>query len=251
MRRQGSRVGQIRLLLICAALAVGLLGTAARSETPEQAATRDGAKIRLENVDIFVEVNDTSGNAGIQMFLDGEGWDSMTLMDPNGNMLFDVNADGGVGAQGITEFFFESAEPSFDVQTLEELLALFPEGDYSFRGTTTEGKKLNGKSKLTHAIPDAPPIKFPAAGELVNPNWAWFEWGRVPNPPGSRIVGYDVSVWNLNNGRTFAAELGSKARTITVPPEFMDPATEYKFEVLAIERSGNRTISEREFTTQD
>ncbi len=36
---------------------------------------------------------------------------------------------------------------------------------------------------------------------------------------------------------------------MTVPPEFMDPGTEYKYEVLAIEASGNQTITEREFET--
>jgi hypothetical protein len=34
-----------------------------------------------------------------------------------------------------------------------------------------------------------------------------------------------------------------------VPPEFMASGTAYKFEVLAIEASGNQTISEREFET--
>ena len=35
----------------------------------------------------------------------------------------------------------------------------------------------------------------------------------------------------------------------TVPPEFLVPDTEYKFEVIVQEESGNRTISETEFTT--
>ncbi len=175
----------------------------------------------------------------------------MSLTDPEGTTLFDVTADGAIGVQGITDLFFESAEPSFDVQTLEELLALFPEGEYKFRGTTTGGKKLNGKSRLTHALPGAPQIDFPAPGELVNPNWAIFQWQRVPNPPGSRITGYCVTIWNTSNGRTFSADLAPTTTTITVPPEFLDAGTAYKFEVLAMERSGNRTGSNREFGTPD
>ena len=37
--------------------------------------------------------------------------------------------------------------------------------------------------------------------------------------------------------------------SITVPPEFIDPDTEYKVEVIAQEESGNRTIAEAAFCT--
>ena len=67
--------------------------------------------------------------------------------------------------------FFESAEPSFDVQTLDELLVLFPEGEYKFLGRTTDGVPLRGKALLTHAIPDLPDLVLPIEGdENVDPN---------------------------------------------------------------------------------
>ena len=37
----------------------------------------------------------------------------------------------------------------------------------------------------------------------------------------------------------------------TVPPEFLEPGTEYKFEVIVEEESGNKTISEIEFCTTE
>jgi hypothetical protein len=37
--------------------------------------------------------------------------------------------------------------------------------------------------------------------------------------------------------------------SVTLPPEFLDPGTDYKFEVIVQEESGNRTISETEFST--
>ena len=101
---------------------------------------------KLADAEIFFEINDTDGDAGIQVFLDGEGWDVMELRGPNG-LEFSIAAQKGIGMQGITEFFFESAEPSFDVQTLEELLALFPEGEYKFKGFTTEGRRLKGRTR--------------------------------------------------------------------------------------------------------
>ena len=206
---------------------------------------------KLEGAEIFIEINDTDGDAGVQIFLDGEGWDAMQVRDPNGNVILNIAAEGSVGQQGVTELFFESAEPSFDVQTLDELLALFPEGVYRFEGTTTEGKKVRGKTRLKHAIPDAPVLVHPVEDGSVFFDDAVIQWMAVADPPGSRIIGYQVIVETDDDGMSFTVDLGRDARRVRVPPEFMDPGTEYKFEVLAIEKNGNRTASEREFTTRN
>ena len=42
----------------------------------------------------------------------------------------------------------------------------------------------------------------------------------------------------------------SYTTSVTVPADFMRPGGEYKVEVIAIERSGNRTITEVEFETE-
>ena len=206
--------------------------------------------VPLSEKAIFFEINDTDGDAGIQIFLDAEGWDAMQVRDPRGNVILNVLAEGGVGQQGITELFFESAEPSFEEQSLEELLALFPEGFYQFRGTTTEGRPLRGSARLTHALPDAPVLISPEEEEEVDPDDTVIEWETVPDPPGSRIMGYVVVV-EKDEGRleVFQVNLPRSATSVTVPPEFMRPGTAYKFEVLAVEKSGNQTISEREFET--
>jgi hypothetical protein len=47
--------------------------------------------------------------------------DPAEVFDPNGQQILDFSANGSVEQQGITELFFESAEPSFEEQTLEEL----------------------------------------------------------------------------------------------------------------------------------
>jgi hypothetical protein len=208
---------------------------------------------KLSETAIYIEINDTDGDAGIQIFLDGEGWDSMRVFDPYGNTILDVRAEGSVGIQGITELFLESAEPSFDEQPLAELLALFPEGNYRFEGTTTEGVTLRDKARLTHALPAGPLLVLPMEDDdSVDPNNTVVEWQLVPDPPGSRIVGYEVVVERETGSlRVFTADVGPAATSVTVPPEFMEPGTAYKFEVLAIEASGNQTISEREFETEE
>ncbi len=215
------------------------------------AAAPQAQAIRLSETAIFIEINDTDGDAGIQIFLDGEGWDTMKVKSPHGQVVLSILGEGGVGQQGLTEGFFESAEPSFEEQSLEEFLALHPPGFYQFRGRTTDGAPLRGSARLTHALPDAPVILYPEEEQDdVEPDDTYVEWETVPDPPGSRIMGYIVVV-EKDEGRleTFTVNLPRRATRVSVPPEFMRPGTAYKAEVLAVERSGNKTISELEFET--
>ncbi len=208
--------------------------------------------MQLAETAIYFEINDTDGDAGVQIFLDGEGWDSMKVFDPNGKKILDVRAEGSVGMQGITELFLESAEPSFEEQPLADLLALFPAGNYRFEGMTMEGEILVGRARLTHALPAAPLLVLPIDDDdSVDPDNTVIQWQLVPDPPGSRIFSYQVVVEREKPSlRVFTADVGPATTSVTVPPEFMQPGTAYKFEVLAIEASGNRTISEREFETE-
>ena len=63
---------------------------------------------------------------------------------------------GACGRQGLTEIFFESAEPTFDELSPEEFFRRFPEGDYEIEGITLEGEELESEVELTHVMP-APP----------------------------------------------------------------------------------------------
>ncbi|MCZ6695606.1 MAG: hypothetical protein O7A63_03600 [Acidobacteria bacterium] len=231
----------------------GWIATAAAVMLGFGLAAPEASAKKLSATAIYFEINDTDGDAGIQIFLDGEGWDRMMVFDPNGNKILDFAATGSVGIQGITELFFESAEPLFDEQSLAELLALFPEGHYKFRGRTTEGVALVGKATLTHALPAGPLLVSPVEGDdSIDPEHTVIAWQLVPDPPGSRIVSYAVIVEREEPSlRVFTADLGPTTTSVTVPPEFMQPGTAYKFEVLAIEASGNQTISEREFETRE
>jgi hypothetical protein len=44
--------------------------------------------------------------------------------------------------------------------------------------------------------------------------------------------------------------LPASVTSIAVPDGFLEPGTAYKWEVLAIEESGNQTLSSGEFQTQ-
>jgi hypothetical protein len=208
-------------------------------------------EIPLEETKIFIEVNATDGDAGIQMFLDGEGWNELEIADPSGETIFTVLGEGSVGEQGITELFFESEEPSFDEVPLEEFLARFPAGEYEFRGRTVEGDALVGTATFTHTIPDAPVLVSPEEDAEVDPAAVVVSWEAVADPPGSEIVAYQVIVEHEDPLLVFSVDLPATAASVRVPAAFLDPASEYKVEVLAIEAGGNQTISEREFETAD
>jgi hypothetical protein len=207
---------------------------------------------------IIIEVNATAGDAGIQIFVDAEGWKRLEVFDPNGQKIFDVTGSGSVGMQGVTELFFESAEPSFDEQSLDELFARFPQGNYDFKGTTVDGQTLNGKATLKHNIPAGPEIVSPGEGEVLNANEpVVIDWQPVTSPfPGTvlpvNIVAYQVIVERVKPQplRVFSVNLQATTTQVTVSPEFLQSNADYNVEVLAIDASGNQTISESSFKTR-
>jgi hypothetical protein len=73
----------------------------------------------------------------------------------------------------------------------------------------------------------------------------------VVRPAGIEIGGYQVIVELPEPLRVFSVDLPASVTSVTVPPEFLRPGAEYKFEVLAIARGGgrNQTITESSFTT--
>jgi hypothetical protein len=215
--------------------------------------------VQFTQTRIIIEVNATAGDAGIQVFLDATGWNSLDVFDPNGKKVLTISASAqeSIGQQGLTELFFESAEPSFDVQTLDQLFTRFPQGSYKLVGTTVDGKKLTGSATLKHNIPKGPEIVSPAEGATLNPNNpVVIDWDPVTEPfPGTNlpvtIVGYQVIVERVKPQplRVFSVDVGAAVTQVTVSPEFLQANAEYIFEVLAIEASGNQTISEGSFTT--
>ena len=219
--------------------------------------------IPFDDAKIIIELNATDGDVGIQVFLDGEPWENVKIFSPDGQ-IFEVNGTGNLKELGLTELFFESNEPSLDELPLDEFLAMFPEGEYEFEGLTVEGDNLVGTATLTHDIPCGPEIVSPAEGAVVNPNNTVIEWEEVTNklgPDGEcddsseiEIFGYQVIVEREDPLRVFSVDLPASAREVTVPSEFLESGTEYKFEVLAIEERGigergNQTISESFFCT--
>jgi Fibronectin type III domain len=209
-----------------------------------------GEEMPFEHARIFLEFNSTAEDLGVQAFLSGEAWQEVQIIAPDGQIL-QVAGAGNLGKRGLIELFFESEEPSLDDLPLEQSLAQFPEGEYQFRGKTVEGDTLVSTATLSHEIPGGPRIVAPEEDAAVDPDDAVISWEPVTEPEGIEIVGYQVIVEQDESARGFEVDLPATATRVSVPPDFLEPGTEYKLEVLAIAASGNQTITESSFATAD
>jgi hypothetical protein len=197
---------------------------------------------------IYIEYNESANDLGFHVTLDGEDWTRLQIYDPNGTKLIDLTAKGGYKNLGLTELFFEGAEPNLDEFPLEELLALFPEGEYTFIGKTADGGQLVSTATLSHDVPAGPSISTAAApacnGDTIAVSWAPVIGPAAILPDGDiQIVEYQVIV------EKFQVTVPASVTSVTVPEEYFAslPSGTHLYEVLAIDVSGNQTITEGSF----
>ena len=113
-------------------------------------------EIPFDEARLFFELNHTDGDLGIHALVDGEEWKRLQIEDPQERLMLDVLVRGRLRRQGLTELFFESAEPTFDELSPERFFRRFPEGEYEIEGVTLSGEELEGSVELSHVMP-APP----------------------------------------------------------------------------------------------
>jgi hypothetical protein len=199
---------------------------------------------------IFFEYNSTDNDLGVHVFVDGEDWRELEIVNPKGRTIFEVEGKGPYRELGLTELFFEGAEPNLADVPLEELLDLFPEGEYKFIGKVVDGQRITGAAMLRHAIPAGPSNVTAVLG--MN-NSLIISWDAVTGPPPGfpnrpiNVVAYQVIVGAFQV--TVPAADPPQSQSVTVSPEFVASLEEgeHEFEVLAIDASGNQTITETSF----
>jgi len=231
-----------KLSILIAAIVVG----------PSLAActTASSDAVPFKEATLIVETNATDGDAGLQVFLDHEPWKSISISRPDGSTILDVGTAGILSDYGLTELFSESSEPPFTEFPIEEFVQLFPAGDYTFAGETIEGTTMKSVVTLSHDFPAGPEILAPEEDASVPAAEVVVRWGPGEQPAGIEIVGYRVLVTNEDPLRVFSADLPPTASELSVPAEFIEPGVEYKVEVMAIEASGNQTLTELTFTAE-
>jgi hypothetical protein len=231
-----------------------LLATAAVAWTLVPASP--GAAAQFSEADIFFELNATDRDVGVHVALDAQSWRQVGIDGPNGRTI-DITPRGSLAVVGLTELFFEGEEPSLDEVPFSQFLLLVPQGIYVFTGVTTGGQVLRSSDKLTTALPCPVALDEPEADDqgLV------IVWQPAPgtfNPDTEncdsqrpvQLVAYElvVEVVDRQGGlaRVLSMDLPPDATRARVPAEFLEGAQALKVELLAIESSGNRTITERE-----
>lgn len=206
-------------------------------ESQDVEAEGRGPGIPFDDAEVFFEFNTTDNDLGLQVFLDADEWQRVRVADPAKKDIVDITARSGLSNLGITELRFESAEPS-----PAEVLAIFPPGVYNFTGKTVDGERLASTAALSHQFLAAPTIS-PSGGQAVDKNATVVTW----NAPGADRV--EIIIEQEDLGHVFDVIVSGSTTSLNVPPQFLQPGTGYKIEILAIGTNRNRTIVESTFVT--
>jgi hypothetical protein len=231
-----------------------------------------------------IEFNYTDGDVGPRAFYDFEPYDRLEIDNSNGKKITDLKNKRGNRDQGTAEYMTEGGEPPLWEVPFSVFFSRFPAGFYNFYARLIEGGSAPVCSELfSHLIPCAPEISVSdgsdcgitiswepveevvdteetdqavADAEIEDPEDFDAELLVVCKPPGDlglnlEIVGYEVIVEEEESEKIFKVDLPGDATSVQVPPEFIALGEKFEFEVLAIEKSGNQTITEDEFCVEN
>jgi hypothetical protein len=219
--------------------------------------------VRLKEAKLNIEHNATDEDTGFQGFIDSEGWQRLDMRGPGGQVLA-FEGRGSLARLGLTELFFETVEPANADVPIAEMLAKLPEGEYTIAGPAQDNGKSAGRTSgtalLTHDIPAGPKLVSPSEDATVPVRGVVARWRPVTQTITGepvRIIAYQLIIEkDTKPHRHMIGKLGLSIyvpRTVTsvaIPNGFLEPRTVYDWEVLAIERSGNQTLSSGSFRTR-
>jgi len=215
----------------------------------------------LKIAKLLIEHNATDEDTGFQGFVDGDPWNQLRLTGPTGASILFVQPLGGLQDFGLTELFFETSEPENAVVPIPTVLARLNAGPYSYTGDMVGGPDSVISTPFTHKIPEGALLLTPTDGSTVaGLDDIVVSWEAVADDLDGvpvNIVGYQVIVEQdtpVQFPGGFARPLLSvflpeTATSLTIPAGFLEDDACYKYEVLAIEESGNQTLTSAAFTT--
>ena len=216
---------------------------------------------------IFFELNSTAGDLGVHVSLDGESWKILRVQDPRGREIVELEPKRGAKTIGLTELFFEGSEPPLVDVSFARFLELFPQGNYRFLGVTTGNQLLRSTDPLTPELPcpvkvvSPPPRQAGRARPGRHPLGAGAgrvqpRFGHLQEEPGRGARELRGHRRGLQRGHGLRAAL--HCRTFRRRHRVVGPArvhrgrhasggTGFRLEVIAIEDTGNKTITEGTF----
>lgn len=219
----------------------------------------------LKDAKLNIEHNATALDTGFQGFVDSEGWKDLTFTGPKGKVL-EIKGLGSFAKLGLTELFFESVEPKNANVSVAEMLTKLPAGNYTIEGSGMENGESTGKTKgiawLTHNIPAGPVLEAPAEGSKVPTDtdllMKWKPVTKTIDGKPVKIISYQLIVEKIQDPHphmigkvsSLSMYLPPSVHSMRVPKEFLESGVDYDWEVLAIEESGNQTLSSGKFSTK-
>ena len=247
--------------LIPVAAATGLLAVVALTACAKVA--EEEKAILLKEAKLNIEHNATDQDTGFQGFIDSEGWERVEVSGPEGGVLR-FEGLGTLGTLGLTELFFETVEPENKRVSMKEMLAKLPAGEYTIKGSSMENGERKGetigKALLTHTIPEGPVLLSPKEDAKVSAEDLAVSWRQVTKSitgGPAAIIAYQLIIEkdeephpHMIGKRGLSMYLPASVTKIIVPKGFLEPGISYKWEVLAIEESGNQTLSSGGFKTR-
>jgi len=216
-------------------LAVMAAVTGLLSASPSLAAdTFERAGLRLEqniaDKDVEVKFDVLSKKGGIA---------TLKVTAPDGRVVIDFKSPSS--KFGMRHLDLETPEPAND----GELQADFPEGTYQFAGTSTSGEELYAMATLSHQLPPAPKVISPRPEQEDVP----IIGTKVRWEPMKDIAQFVVILEHEKTGREITAILPGTLNAFSVPVGFLMLSADYKVEIGAVAKNGNRTFVEYEIST--
>ncbi len=190
------------------------------------------------------EQNATDRDAEVVFEVKGgdQGLAKLTVASPDGRTVIDFAAP-DASTLGMRQFQFESPEPG----DIESLKSAYPEGVYTFTGTTAAGDQLQGTATLSHKLPAATSLLRPGAGARgVGVKHLKISWAPVEN-----VAAYLIEIEQDELEVKVKARLPGSVTTFVVPDGFLRPGTEYLLGIGTVTKAGNVSFVETTFTTAE
>ncbi len=223
----------------------------------------------FSEAELYFELNHSAGDLGIHASIDGGPYTMLEIDDPRGRTILLTTASGRLAKQGLTQYFFESAEPSFDELAPEVFFSRFPEGEYEIEAKGFAGITFEATVELSHVL--AAPV-----GNITTNGEAGEDCDATSLPSVSEPVFIDwdpVTTSHPDIGESgpieiaryqFFVEQGDVKFAVDLPPdpgatEFLVPSEifalgnldePFKFEIIARTETGNNTAVENCFIVQ-
>lgn len=249
MTRRTSRL----LILLLLMTALWLSGA-----SPAKSAGQTERTQPFSEAELFFELNNTDGDLGIHASIDGGPWTNLEIEGPNDRLLLNIVSQGRLRRQGLTQLFFESAEPSFEELDPAEFFRRFPEGRYEIEAVAQSGDTLESTVMLSHVLA-APPGNLmvsgvPAAEDceaeapLVSTPVV-ISWNKVTrsHPEIGKSGRVQISRYQLfveREGAKLSLDLPPGVTKFEIPTDMTDLGDRFKWEIIARTTTGNNTAVE-------